>query len=51
MSLWCLCSCTDVSISGTVPIDEAQFAQPVDWPYAAKPESQYGAEAGAWKSG
>lgn len=44
-------SCSDVTISGKVPISEATFGQPADWPYASMQESYYGREVGNWVDG
>jgi len=40
-------SCFDATINGTVPIDEASFSQPLDWPYVAL-SPFYGLEVGNW---
>ena len=50
----CFCnyhSCADVSISGRVPLAQATFGQPQDWPYATMQEGYYGTEAADWSNG
>jgi len=44
-------SCTDVTISGSIPLSKAKFTQPADWPYASMDEGYYTTEVGAWSNG
>ena len=45
-------SCSDITISGTTPIDKFAFdSQPEDWPFKSKTVSYYGAEVGTWANG
>jgi hypothetical protein len=45
-------SCTDITISGSFPIDKFSFDnQPLDWPYKSKEMLYYGAEHNTWSNG
>ena len=45
-------SCTDVTISGSTPIDQFDInGQNSQWPFASMPMHYYGREVGAWKNG
>ncbi len=45
-------SCTDVTISGTAPLDSFSFdSQPADWPYKSMEMLYYGAERATWSNG
>jgi len=44
-------SCIDVTLDGHVPLKNANFPQPIDWPYRSLPDLEYGSEIGTWTGG